>query len=203
MLNENLVEIKGDPFIIEMMYADKKNMTGRPVYQEIGFGNRAYVHKDMSEKLHRLIPWLEQRRRKLKICDAYRPPLAHQIMKEIIPMPGFFASSPERSQHCRGTAVDVVLTDMNGRELSYPTKVDAYNEEMARELQYGQSENFMQHLKKARHDYQDISLAVETANREDLKKLMESAGLEAISSEWWHYDLPGGCSEAYPMIDWK
>lgn len=201
MINDNLVEIKGEPFIISMMYAGKENMTGQDVYRQIGFGDRAYVHKDMWKCLQQLIPWLQERNLKMKICDAYRPPLAHQKLKEIIPQPGFFASNPERSQHCHGTAVDVILTDADGNEFAYPTKVDAYDPDYAKEVQKGEMEGFFEHLKKARHDYENEAMAKEIANRRNLKSLMESIGLEAISSEWWHYDLPDGRSEAYPMID--
>lgn len=201
MIDKNLIEISGDPFIIEMMYARKENMVGQDVYQQIGFGNKAYVHKDMWACLQKLIPWLKEHKLKMKICDAYRPPLAHKKLKEIIPQPGFFASAPERSQHCHGTAVDVILTDENGNELCYPTKVDAYRPDFAKEVQSGNFKDFFEYLKKARHDYEDASIPKEIANRRELKNLMESIGLVAISNEWWHYDLPNGISENYPIIE--
>ena len=94
-MTEKLVEINNHNFIVELMYADtKQNMTGKPVYKEIGFGNKALVHKDLWNKLEQLIPWLEEHKRKLKIFDAYRPPLAHEKLREVIPQPGFFAINP-------------------------------------------------------------------------------------------------------------
>ena len=201
-MNNNLIEIKNDDnFIIDMMYASlKNNMTGVAVYEEIGLGNRAFIHKDMWEKLKLVIPYLQAHNLKIKICDAYRPPLAHARMREIIPQPGFFASSPERSQHCHGTAVDVCLCDKDGAELVYPTKVDAFDAGYAKQVQSGKVEPFFDHLKKARHDYDGAS-AQALNNREELRRLMESVGLESFIAEWWHYDLPNGRSEAYPMID--
>ena len=198
----NLVEIKNDDnFIIDMMYASlKNNMTGVAVYEEIGLGNRAFVHKDMWEKLKQVVPYLQAHNLKMKICDAYRPPIAHARMKEIIPQPGFFASSPERSQHCHGTAVDVCLCDKNGNELVYPTKVDAFDARYAKQVQSGNVAPFFEYLKKARHDY-DGSETLALNNRGELRRLMESIGLESISSEWWHYDLPNGRGENYPVID--
>lgn len=203
MMNENLVEIKSDDcFIIDMMYASlKNNMTGVAVYNEIGLGNRAFVHKDLWEKLKQVIPYLKSHNLKMKICDAYRPPLAHQRLKDIIPQPGFFASAPERSQHCHATAVDVCLCDKNGVELLYPTKVDAFDAEYAAQVQAGNLAPFFDYLKKARHDYDGADKQA-IANREELRRLMEEVGLESISSEWWHYDLPDGRSEAYPIIDY-
>lgn len=202
-MNPNLIEIKQDEyFIIDMMYASlKNNMVGIAVYEDIGLGNRAFVHKDLWQKLKLVIPYLKEKKLKMKIYDAYRPPLAHIKMKEIIPQPGFFASSPERSQHCHGTAVDVCLCDINGKELSYPTNVDAYDKIYAKQVQNGNLIPFFEYLKKARHDYFDADKGA-LNNREELKKLMENIGLESISSEWWHYDLPNGCSEKYPMIEY-
>ncbi len=203
MYKEKLVSINEDPFIIDLMYARPDNMTGRPVYQEIGFGNQAWVHPELKERLLKLIPLLQQKGLKMKICDAYRPPLAHTLMKEIIPFPGFFATNAERSQHCHGTAVDVILTTPDGHELAYPTKVDGYDPLLAKEVQSGQMGNFMKHLKKAARDYtsDDPALAAAIQNRDELRLMMESIGLEGIPLEWWHFDLPGGRSEAYPMID--
>ena len=186
-----------------MMYARPENMTGRPVYQEIGFGNQAWVHPELKEKLLKLVPLLQQKGLKMKICDAYRPPLAHTLMKEIIPFPGFFAANAERSQHCHGTAVDVILTFPDGTELAYPTKVDGYDPLLAKEVQNGRMENFREHLKKAARDYtcDDPALAAAIQNRDELRRMMEGIGLESIPLEWWHFDLPDRRSEAYPVID--
>ena len=201
-MNPNLIEIKPDEyFIIDMMYASlKNNMTGIDVYNEIGLGNKAFVHKDLWGKLQKVIPYLKLNNLKMKICDAKRPPLAHKRMKEIIPQPGFFASSPERSQHCHGTAIDVCLCDENGNELEYPTKVDAFDIKYAKQVQHGDLTPFFEYLKCARHDYMDGTTTA-LKNREDLRLLMESVGLKSISNEWWHYDLPNGCSDDYPMIE--
>lgn len=52
MTNPNLIEINDPHFIVELMYAGTNhNMTGQPVYQQIGFGNKAFVHKDLWDKL--------------------------------------------------------------------------------------------------------------------------------------------------------
>ncbi len=203
-MNPNLIEIKNDDyFIIDMMYANlKNNMTGIAVYEEIGLGNRAFVHKDLWEKLKQVIPYLQAHNLKMKICDAYRPPIAHTKMKEIIPQPGFFASKPETSQHCHGTAIDVCLCDNQGNELVYPTKVDAYDETYARQVQAGNLEPFFKYLKQARHDFVDGVSEQALKNRQELLTLMQSIGLNKINSEWWHYDLPNGCGKNYPLIDY-
>lgn len=201
MTNPNLIEINDPHFIVELMYAGTNhNMTGQPVYQQIGFGNKAFVHKDLWDKLKNLIPFLEQKGWKLKIYDAYRPPLAHQKLREVIPQPGFFALDPAISPHCRATAIDVALIDENGREFVYPTAVDAYDTYYAKEVQAGRSDEFFNYLKKARHDYEDADNSTAIANRRLLKETMESIGLKALPHEWWHYELPDGRTEKYPMI---
>lgn len=202
VLNNNLVEIQQERFICELMYAGlDHNMTGRAIYEEIGFGNHAYVHPDLWEKLQKLIPWLEEKQLKMKIFDAYRPPMAHRKLREVIPQPGFFAADAAISPHCRATAVDVCLCDENGKELSYPTLVDAYDPDYAKQVQKGESAAFFEYLKKARHDYVDEQVPEQIHNRQELKALMESVGLKALPHEWWHYELPEGRTEAYPMLE--
>ncbi len=202
-MNENLIKIEHPRFTTAMMYADTThNMTGRPVYAEIGFGNEAFVHRDLWAKLETLVPELEAAGRKVKIFDAYRPPLAHTKLHEVIPQPGFFAANAAASPHCRGTAVDLCLTDENGQELCYPTLVDAYDPVYAAKVQSGDCAAFLAYLHKARHDYTGGSME-ERRNRDELRCLMEKAGLKALTHEWWHYELPEGRDEhKYPLIDW-
>ena len=201
MSENDYIKIENERFIIDMMYARADNMLGRAIYPKIGWGNVAVVHKDMWQKLEKLVPVLIQNKMKLKICDAYRPAAAHDMMKELIPMKGFFADYAEKSQHCLGTAVDVCLCDENGKEFDYPTKVDAYDATLSRQVLKGDVTAFTEHLKKARHDYFAKGCEKEIENRQFLRNLMEKVGLEAISHEWWHYNLPNGKNDRYPMVD--
>lgn len=197
---ENLVLFKNPHFIIDMMYARADNMVGRAVYKEVGYGNKAYMHKDIAEALLKIEPILEQKHLKMRICDAYRPPIAHQKLLEIIPFQGFFAATPERSNHCHGTAIDVCLTDEKGKNLLYPTEIDAYEQRFQKKVCAGDFSEFQLHLKKARHDYMEAP-AEALENREFLKSLMECYGFESITHEWWHYNLRGW--QAYPVIEWN
>lgn len=197
----SLVRLTDPHFITDMMYARTNNMVGRAVYEEIGFGNRAYMHKDIENALLKLIPFLEENKLKMRICDAYRPPLAHQKLLEIIPRSQacFFAETPAKSNHCHGTAVDVCLTDINGNNLVYPTEIDAYEKRFQEQVCRGHFEDFQQHLIKARHDYMGAS-AEAVKNRQTLKDLMESVGFEAILHEWWHYNIKNW--QNYPVVEW-
>ncbi len=200
----DMVEIKDPHFMVEMMYAGRQNISGRPVYEEIGFGKKAYVRAELWERLQKLIPWLEEHKLKLKICDAYRPLAAHAGLKKAIHEqgPGLFASSGELSKHCHGTAVDAVLCREDGTELKYPTKVDCYTPEFAAQVQNGETAEFYEYAKQGRQDYQNPDMIEEIANRERLSRLMESIGLEAIASEWWHFEMPDEYNLDYPVIEW-
>lgn len=200
----NLTEISDQHFIIDMMYARKDNISGQPVYQNIGFGNKAYVRTELWQRLQKIIPWLEEHQLKLKICDAFRPLAAHRALKEAIGEqgPGLFASCGEISKHCHGTAVDVVLCHLDGTELKYPTPADCYSQEWAEKVQRHDLEEFYEYAKQGRHDYKNPQLKNEIANRKQLRELMESAGLSAINSEWWHYEMPDMYNLQFPVILW-
>ena len=195
----HLVEILSDnEFVVDMMYARKENMLRTPVYQMVGLGNRCFVHHDLADCLGRLKPLLRQRKLKLKICDAYRPVEAFYLMKKIIPVDGFFALSPERSQHCHASAIDAILLDENGIELEFPCHVDAYEERFALQVAKKQWNDFFQHLEKAKYDWNESGFDEPIANRKLLRCLMETVGLRALEHEWWHFNLPD--KDKYPLI---
>lgn len=199
-MDGSLILFEDEHFIIDMMYARENNMVGQAVYEKIGFGNKAYVHKDVAECLKSLIPVLEAKHYKMRICDAYRPPIAHEMLLQIIPQAGFFAATAERSNHCHGTAVDVCLTDMNGNNLDYPTEIDAYEEKYQKQVSAGNFDEFFVHLKKAGHDYEGAALK-QIENRLFLKNLMETHGFSSITHEWWHYNINDFAS--YPLVNWE
>lgn len=198
---DNLIEIENKhPIIIDMVYAKAENISGKAVYCEIGFGNKAYVHKDMWACIKKLYPILQEKKLCLKITDAYRPPSAHRKLLQAVPLEGLFAISPEASQHCHGTAIDVILCNQEGDELEFQSPIDCYTPYYAKELQCGRDKEYKEFLQTARHDYNKASSS-SIANRKLLKELMESIGLETIPHEWWHYNLPNGKSNKYPVID--
>lgn len=193
----NLVEISDPHFIIDLMYAREENMSGRALYHEVGFGNRAYLHPDAAAALMLVIPELERLKLKMRICDAYRPAEAHRLLVKAVPIPGFFKPDYRTSNHCHGTAVDVCLADWQGRNMCYPTEVDGFDPKWQREVSTGKFDGFRAHLQKARHDYL-FATQEEMRNRAFLKELMESCGFESIPHEWWHYNLKGW--PHYPVI---
>lgn len=201
--DNNLVEIKNnDTFIIDMMYAKKENILGYDVYSESGMGNHCIVHKDLWNLMQKVAPILKQHNLKLKICDAYRHPQAHLACIKQIPMEGFFAKEPARSQHCRATAIDVILTYNNGIELNFPCKVDAYEPRFIKELKEGHSEEFFEHLKKASYNFSEPGYEEQINNRDFMKKIMTDAGFFPLEHEWWHFNLqPRNETPKYPVVE--
>ena len=74
----NLVEVRGDDFIIDMMYARSNNIVSTPVYKNIGFGDKAFLNAKAYAALKKLEPELKKLNMKLRICDAFRPLEAHR-----------------------------------------------------------------------------------------------------------------------------
>lgn len=200
-MKSNYVKIENDRFIVDLMYARSDNMVGRAVYQEIGWGNKAVLHIDMADRIYELVKVLEKEKLRLKIFDAYRPKIAHEMMKKIIPFKGFFADEALKSQHCLATAVDVCLCDDEGKEFCYPTKVDGYEKKFAELVLNGEMGEFMEHLKKANYNYFDEAKVVECENRRVLREMMESVGLVALEHEWWHFNLKDGKVDKYPLVE--
>ena len=200
-MNKKLMTVTDPHFIIDMMYAGINNMVEQAVYEEVGLGNKACLHIDAYNKLLSLIPTLEKLNFKMRIRDAYRPPIAHLKLLEIIPYEKahFFAETPEKSNHCHGTAIDVCLTDLNGKNLSYPTQIDEFDPKFAKQVKEGFFAEFEKHLIKANHNYMKADKTA-IKNRFFLRTLMEQHGFEAIEHEWWHYNLIGW--QNYPLIEW-
>ena len=197
----NLVEIHGDRFIVDIIYAKPENITMHPVYEEVGFGAKAYIHADVAKCLKAVEKKLKDLKLKMRITDAYRPPVAHRRILELLPLEDLFASKPENSLHCYGTAIDCCLTDEKGKNLKFPTEIDAYDKKYAWQIAFGQTDDFYKCFAKARSDFYDEHYSREIYNRELLKSIMLNSGFECIGREWWHFQLPY-VKERYPFIEW-
>ena len=194
----DLTELSGERFIIDLMYAGTRNVAGFAAYEEIGLGNKAFVHQQVFECLMKIVPILKHHNLKMCIRDAYRPPRAHILLQKKVAMPGLFAANYQLSNHCHGTAIDVCLTDEKGKTLAYPTETDAYTDDITQALRKGNFQSLQDNLLKARHNYMYAPYEA-LANRSFLKELMESNGFLAIPHEWWHYNLQG--FEKYPVLE--
>lgn len=75
------------------------------------------------------------------------------------------------SSHCRGSAVDLTITDLDGNPLDMGTGFDYFG-------------------KLAWHGAKGIT-AEQAANRQILCAVMEKHGFRRFDHEWWHYKLMG------------
>ena len=181
--NNNLVELVDildyiPDAIIDMKYATKDSMFKKPVYTV----NRCLVKKELAEKLKKADNVLKKKyKKRIKFWDCYRPWSVQKIMWKLYPKKGYVAHPAYGSNHNRGCAIDITLTDLKGKNVEMPTKFDDLS-------------------KKANHNYQKLPKKVKE-NRWILKSVMKKVGLNSIRSEWWHYNLPK--PKRYPVIDIK
>jgi D-alanyl-D-alanine dipeptidase len=174
-----LRKLAGEPFITNLKYATTDNFLHRDVYTPFGV-SACYVHRDLYSKLKRLAPILQDKRLKLVMFDCYRPIEVQREMWKLVPDTKYVADPARGSQHNRGIAIDVGLADEQGRLLPFPTAFDAFD-------------------RKAWASYAcKTAEKVQCDNREMLKGLMHSVGIEGITSEWWHFQLEN--AKAYPIV---
>ncbi len=175
---EELINIRdvNPGIIVDLKYATVDNFIKKKVYND----SNCYVLTILAKKLDKAQTILEKDGLGLKIFDGFRPVSVQKKMWEILPDSRFVAN-PDRggSIHNRGVAVDLTLVDDQGKELDMPTPFDSFTE---RAYQYSKEPTPQQR-----------------ANRMLLRKVMLEVGLESISTEWWHYQIPGG--KQYPIIN--
>ncbi len=73
------------------------------------------------------------------------------------------------SAHCRGSAIDMTIADLEGNALDMGTGFDYFG-------------------KLAWHGAKGIT-PQQAANRALLRSVMEQHGFKAFEHEWWHYRL--------------
>ncbi|MBI2061925.1 MAG: M15 family metallopeptidase [Nitrospirae bacterium] len=162
----NLVDVSRvvPSLVVHMRYAGDRNLFHKAVYP----ANRCLLREKTAERLVAVAKTLHAQGFRLKVWDCYRPRSIQYKMWEIVPNPDFVADPKKGSNHNRGAAVDITLTDLSGADVPMPTDHDDFSE-------------------KAQAEYADLPEAVRQ-NREVLKKAMLNAGFTTIRTEWWHFD---------------
>ena len=159
----------------EIRYATPDNFVGEPLYPEA----RCLLRRETAKKLMRVQAELEKRGLGLKIFDGYRPLSVQKKMWAKYPVEGYVANPAKGSNHNRGAAVDLTLTDKDGRELPMPSAYDEFSERAHRDYKGGTEE--------------------QRKNRRILRDAMEAEGFHGISTEWWHFDDVD--AKTYPVLD--
>ena len=118
----------------------------------------------------------------LLVLDAYRPWSVTKLFWDLTPLDrrDFVANPRDGSRHNRGCAVDVTLVELaTGRELAMPSDWDEFTERAHPAYAGGTDE--------------------ERANRDHLRRTMESEGFTVYENEWWHFDYRDW--PEYPVMD--
>jgi D-alanyl-D-alanine dipeptidase len=163
-------------FVIDMRYATTDNFVREKIYP----CGRCFLKKEAAQRLIRVNAGLRKKNYALRLLDCYRPAPAQQKLWDKVPDRNYVAPPWEGSMHTRGGAVDLTITDQNGRDLDMGTAYDFFGLE-------------------AHHMYTKHTAAV-NANRKLLKESMEAAGFRSIRTEWWHYSI--GDSKG-KLHDWQ
>ena len=142
------------------------------------------------KKLKKAEELAEKQWYKLKIRDAYRSTKAQEILWDnydkvkpplpknktqnvAVPTTRIHPITKKQwswSNHWRGNAIDITLTDKDGNELPMPTKFDVFKWCKRSDVE-----------KLPKWDQRK-------ENALKLKKIMNDAGFKEYSNEWWHYD---------------
>ena len=163
---------------LDIRYARDDNFVGRPVYTEA----RAFLQKVAAEAVLRVHQKLKEQNLGLVIFDGYRPWSVTKLFWEVVRLDQRkFVANPEKgSKHNRGCAVDLSIYDLKSENLlEMPSDFDEFTERAAPDYEGGTD--------------------VERANRDLLRRLMESEGFIVNPNEWWHFDYKDW--EKYKLYD--
>jgi len=161
---------------IDVRYATTNNFTGAVIYP----CGRFFLRREAANALEKARRVLAGKGYGLKLFDGYRPRPAQQKLWDKVPDRNYVAPPWEGSMHNRGVAVDLTLTDREGRELEMGTPYDFFGPE-------------------AHSDYEKLPEEV-LRRRRVLREVMESAGFRGIRTEWWHFSLREG---SFPLSSWE
>jgi len=165
-------------FVYDMKYATSDNFLKTKVYD----CDECYLRYKAVKALLKANKNFLEKGYRIKIFDCYRPLDIQKKMWEIVSNPTYVANPAKGSIHNRGTAVDISLVDIDGKELDMGTSFDFFGIE-------------------ASHDYQNVSETVKE-NRKLLKKIMGREKFNSFDSEWWHYNLKTGLTDKISNFKW-
>ena len=175
-----------DDVILDIRYAGTHNFVGDVIdgYE----APYAVMTVQAAEKLKAAAEEFRSLGYRVKIFDAYRPQSAvrHFVRwsadaedmrmqaefypeykkKSLLVDQGYIARN---SSHCRGSAIDLTITDLDGNEIDMGTGFDYFG-------------------KLAWHGAKGVT-EQQAQNRLALKTVMEKHGFRCFGHEWWHYKL--------------
>lgn len=119
------------------------------------------------KKLQAAANILRKKNYRIKVWDAYRPMEVQKLFWEKVMDSRYVAEPSKGSKHNRGCAIDLTLTDLDGKELEMPSDFDDFSNKASSNL-----EKLDGRVKK---------------HLSDLQEAMIFAGFETDLNEWWHF----------------
>lgn len=182
-----------DPGIrVELKYASEDNFMRSAVYGDL---KKAYLREEAAIKLALANRYLKELRPELTllVADALRPRSISRIMWTRLsgsPMQRYVADPEWGSIHNYGFAVDITISDMEGKRLDMGTPIDHFGE-------LAEPRHEEKFLKEGRLTEEQVS------NRRLLRKVMHAAGFQGIPIEWWHFEASDKklIRKAYQIIE--
>ena len=151
---------------IDLRYTTANNVTGRPIYPA---DMPCLLRRSTAERLAVAQANLRAQGYGLRIWDGWRPPEAHQRLHDHGASTGMFIDPVGGwSRHCAGVSIDATLIDASGKEVTMPTYFD---------------ENLEAAASDTRHPDPVVRGHVKL-----LHDAMQTAGLQPLPGEWWHFD---------------
>ncbi|NLN47847.1 MAG: hypothetical protein GX154_01845 [Clostridiales bacterium] len=163
--------------LIDLKYGTTDNVAGRVLYEN----PEPLLRRETADKLKEASKIFNEMGYKVKVWDGYRPGSVQQALWDSVDDKGkvYFANPKLGSNHTRGCAVDVTLTDWDGTEIDMPSGFDDIMGKATRKYVY--------------------ATATQKANAQMLEKVMKQVGFNIINSEWWHFD--DSDYKLYELID--
>ncbi len=175
----NMQEI--DPSIlVELKYSTTDNFVGKDVY---GCITQCFLQKHPAEMLSKASDLLQQKHPnyRLLVYDGGRPLSIQKVLWNSLTQYSprqratYVANPTEGSIHNYGSAVDLTIATTDGTPLDMGTKYDFFGE-----LAYPKKEAYFLKIKKLNQQ--------QVANRQLLRRVMQSVGYMPIDYEWWHFN---------------
>jgi D-alanyl-D-alanine dipeptidase len=173
----SLVDLKSliPSLIINERYASTNNITGEVIYKS----NNALLRKATADKLKIASDLFNKKGYKIMLWDSYRPQYAQQILWDKAVNKIYFMDPKKGSNHTKGCAVDITLTDMNGKQLDMPSDFDNMTGKATRKYKYATQK--------------------QKQNALLLEGVMLKSGFKEITTEWWHFEDSN--SKSYEFIE--
>ncbi|WP_082795850.1 M15 family metallopeptidase [Flammeovirga sp. SJP92] len=150
-------------FVLDIRYATDNNFTKKVLYP----CSKAMLRKKVALQLIKVQHELLKKGYRIKLFDCYRPLSVQWKMWEVYPDRRYVADPRKGSWHNRGSAVDLTLCTMDGKQVEMGTPYDFFG-------------------KEAWPAYKDLPHNV-LENRQLLADTMWKYGFGPTSTEWWHY----------------